>query len=355
MPLRLAVLMGGPSREHPISLASARVVLAALDPEKYAILPFLMGRDRSWRVPEEPLVGPFDLEALVGTSPRPLGQALELLAGCDVAFPVMHGDYGEDGRIQGLLDCLGVPYVGSGVGASALAIDKIHTKILLDHAGLDHAPYRVVRRDQARDASLLDGLVADLGPRLVVKSPTLGSSHGVFLVEDRDSLADALEQVLADEERCLVEVWLSGREVTCAVLEDPGGGPLLALPPTEILPPEGRSFDFEAKYTPGMTREVTPPEDMPGEWIERIQTSAVRIHEVLGLAGLSRADMMLDAEGRATLLEVNTMPGMTETSLLPQAARCAGLELPQLLDRLIATAARDRHSPGTDSEEGPHS
>jgi D-alanine-D-alanine ligase len=221
------------------------------------------------------------------------------------------------------------------VAASALAIDKIRTKQVLESFGLPHAPYEVLYRDQSPLGEQLAGLQSRLGDNLVVKSPTKGSSLGVFLTETEEETEAAARKILEDEDRVLIEVRLEGREVTCGVVDTLTRGRPEALQPTEILPPEGRSFDYEAKYTPGLTREVTPPEDMPAAWIQEIQTRAIQIHRILGLSGLSRADMIVSPEGHATLLEVNTLPGMTETSLLPQAAACAGLDFPGLLNRLI--------------------
>lgn len=336
--IRLAVLMGGPSPEHPVSLKSAAVVIRECAPTRYQVFPFLMTRDLGWVTQEEPHEGPFDAAALAACPPWPRGRALEHLASMDCAFLAIHGGFGEDGRLQGLLDCLGVPYTGSGVAGSALAIDKIRTREVLSAHGLPVAPGRALGRRQVEADPDQAALLAELGPRLVVKSPTKGSSFGVFMVEEPEQLAPALRAVLEDEDRVLVEARLAGRELTCGVLDPGAGGAPRPLPPTEIMPPEGRYFDFDAKYTPGVSREVTPPEDMPGSWIREVQTLALEVHRILGLEGMSRCDFMVSAAGRATILEVNTIPGLTETSLLPQAARVAGIPFPDLVDQLVAEA-----------------
>jgi D-alanine-D-alanine ligase len=343
MILALAVLAGGPSPEHDVSLASATQALRALDRDRYLVTPFVIGRDLAWHVPEGPVGPDFDLSELGGSPPVPTGEALERLASQDCALLAIHGELGEDGRIQGLLECLGVPYTGADVAGSALAMDKILTRNLLELAEVPHPAGRVVRRERwSRDPRAeAAAVLAELPPPLVVKSPTQGSSFGVHMVEDAEGFAPAVEAVLAAEDRCLVEERIEGREVTCGVLEDPESGETQALPPTEIVPPEGRYFDFDAKYTPGASREVTPAQ-LPAEVLAEIQTRALQVHALLGLRGLSRTDMMIPRGGRATVLEVNTIPGLTATSLLPQAAAVAGMEMGELLDRLVASALRGR-------------
>jgi D-alanine-D-alanine ligase len=193
---------------------------------------------------------------------------------------------------------------------------------------------------------VLEGLLADLGERLVVKHPTQGSSFGVFMAEGRQALHQALESVLETSPRALVEKRLAGRELTCGVL-----APGQALPPTEILPPEGRFFDTHAKYTPGLTREVTPPEGMPSAWIEEVQTLAREVHRGLGLEGMSRSDFIVSPEGRATILEVNTLPGMTETSILPVQARVAGIPVSDLVDRIVDEALSRARGPVSERKQ----
>lgn len=347
MALAIAVLAGGPSPEHEVSLASASQALRALDRERYRVTPFVIGRDMTWHVPEGPVEPGFDLGELEGAPPTPVGEALGRLAEQDCALLAIHGALGEDGRIQGLLECLGVPYTGAGVAGSALAMDKVLTRNLLELADVPHPPGRVVWRSRWRadPEGEAAAVLAALPPPVVVKSPTQGSSFGVHMVDDDEGLAPAVEAVLAGEERCLIEDRLAGREVTCGVLEDPATGEATALPPTEIIPPEGRYFDFDAKYTPGRSREVTPAE-LPPELLAEIQTRALQVHALLGLRGMSRTDMMIPPGGRATVLEVNTIPGMTATSLLPQAAAAAGMSMSELLDRLVASAlgGRERKS-----------
>lgn len=347
MPLALAVLAGGPSPEHEVSLASATQALLALDRDRYHVTPFVIGRDLAWHVPAGPVASDCDLLALRDAPPTPVGEALERLAAQECALLAIHGRLGEDGRIQGLLECLGVPYTGADVAGSALAIDKVLTRSLLQLAGVPHPAGRVIRRLrwQADAESEAAAVLAELPPPLVIKSPTQGSSFGLFMVDGADQLAAAVDAVLAQEDRCLVEERLVGREVTCGVLEEPETGDAVALPPTEVMPPAGRHFDFDAKYTPGASREVTPAR-LPEEVLADIQTRALQVHALLGLRGLSRTDMMIPPGGRATVLEVNTIPGLTATSLLPQAAAAIGMGMSELLDRLVtsALAGRERKS-----------
>lgn len=337
---KLAVLVGGPSPEHDVSLSTGSVVIRALDRARFQVVPFLVTLDFQWVV-GEPL-GPgdaFDVVALSKRSARPRPEALEALAGCDAAFLALHGTFGEDGAVQGLLEFLGVPYTGSPVCGAAVAMDKVLTKAVLRDAGIALPPDRLVREEMWRAApgKVLDAVTRALGDDLVVKTPVLGSSVGVHMAKGRPALKDAIDQALQADGRALVEPRIEGREVTCAILggfEDEGD---LALPPTEIIPPEGRFFDYGAKYTPGVTREVTPPA-MDDATIERIQAAALEAHRALGLTGMSRADGFVTPEGEVLLLEVNTIPGMTETSLYPQAAAAVGLGFSELLTRLVEVA-----------------
>lgn len=345
-PLTLAVVMGGPSPEHEVSLRTASVILEALDRERFSVWPFLLTRDLDWIAGERPLSAgePFDVERLRSGARLGRARGLDLLGRAEAAFLAMHGAFGEDGVIQGLLEFLGVPYTGSGVAGSAFAMDKVKTKELLRFHGIPTADWRVVRERElaAGCEAVVARLRRELGDRLVVKSPLLGSSFGIAMADTPGELAEGLAMAVRSDGRALVEPRMQGVEVTCAVLAGKPGEPPRALPPTEIIPPEGRFFDHEAKYTPGMTREVTPPR-LAAEVVARIQAIALSVHDAVGLAGLSRTDMFVLASGDPVVLEVNTIPGMTRTSLYPQAAAAVGIAFPDLLAHLVEVAVAEFH------------
>jgi len=304
-PLRVAVLYGGKSSERNVSLASGNQVIQSLDPVRYRVTGYDL-RD--------------DLSRLVADSPS-----------IDVALIILHGRYGEDGTVQGLLDLLGVPYQGSGVLGSALAMNKRLTKFMYRQAGLPVARDWAVSRGRSFSA---EDLIEDLGFPLVIKPNQEGSSFGVTIVRDKAQLGEGLEKAFQLDEEVLVEEYLAGREITCGVL---GNSELQALPLVEIIPTEKYDFfDYEAKYKEGASREICPAPIGP-EVTRQAQEYGIRAHRVLGLRGYSRTDMIVRGE-KIILLETNTIPGMTRTSLFPQAAQAAGLTFGALLDRLIELA-----------------
>lgn len=320
MGLRVAVVAGGASSEASVSRASAAGVERALASAGHR--PEVIELDRA--------LAPRLAEGTI-----------------DVVFPAVHGRLGEDGCLQGLLEIFEVPYVGSGVLASALAMSKPHAK----------AQFRRVALPIARDAHVLLGqdvgaraaaLRKDLGAALVVKPASGGSAIGVEIVGAETSdveLARALERVLAQDPVALVEQFKTGKEVTCAVLEDESGAPR-ALPPTLIVPKVGDFYDFRSKYAPSGSRHECPA-PFSATLTAAIQSAAVAAHGVLGCRDLSRVDFVVDdTANEITVLEVNTLPGMTATSLFPEAAAAAGIDFPALCDLLVRRAhARPRFSP----------
>lgn len=305
--MRLALLMGGSSSEREVSLKSGRAVLANLDPARYQTVVF----DPS-----------LDLARLVDEAPN-----------LDAALVMLHGRGGEDGSLQGLLDLLGIPYQCAGVLGCALAMHKPLAKDRYRRFGLPVAPDVVLEEGDDQPA---DRVLAKLGLPVVVKPALEGSSFGISIVRQADELAPALAKAFALDRTVLVEKFLPGREITGAVL---GNREVEALPLVEIIPGEKyQFFDFEAKYTPGASHEICPAQ-VDAETTALIQQLSCRAHQALGLKGYSRSDFILTAEG-PVLLETNTIPGMTATSLLPQAAAAAGLSFGQLLDRLIDLALR---------------
>ncbi|MDR1396844.1 MAG: D-alanine--D-alanine ligase [Desulfarculales bacterium] len=303
--LTIAVLSGGTSGEREISLQSGAEVLAALDPRRYKVIAL------------DPRV---DLARLV-----------ELAPSLDMALVIMHGRGGEDGCLQGLLDLLGVPYQCSGVLGCALAMNKVLSKVIYRTKELPVAADIVLHRGQVAQAEHL--ISTHLGWPAVVKPANEGSSLGVSIVHNEQELTAALELAFTLDELILVEEFLNGLEVTAAVL---GNRDLWALPLVEIVPPPRSFFDFTAKYS-GLSQEICPAR-ISGRTGELIQDMAIRAHQALQLKGYSRSDFILHADKGPILLETNPIPGMTAGSLLPLAARSAGLSFSQLLDKLIELA-----------------
>ncbi len=312
----VAILCGGPSSEHDVSLKTAAMVLRDLDRRKYAPTRVMIGKDGRWR--------------FGASAPIAIGKALARLASFDFAFIAMHGAFGEDGRMQALLEWVGIPYSGSGVASSAMAMDK----------GIANGIYREVGMHVPR-YFIFDGGSWEEGydweTPAVIKPVNGGSSVGVSIARSRVGLRKGIEDVLRTNGRVMVQQFIEGREFTCGVLED-GNGAAFALPPTEIIPRSSKFFDYAAKYEAGGSLEITPAK-LPPLMIKRIQRAALKAHFALGCRGMSRSDFILR---RSTffILETNTIPGMTETSLLPQAARAAGIDLPAMLDLIIVAGLR---------------
>jgi len=303
--LRLALIAGGKSSEREVSLKSGAQVYQALNQDKYDIRRY------------DPLT---DLERLVR-------EAKEL----DAALIIMHGRGGEDGSMQGLLDLLDIPYQGSGVLASALAMNKELSKTIYQQAGLK-VP-RALIFDRAGAPSLQE-IAVGLGLPVVIKPVNEGSSIGISMAPTPEALQTGLAAAFALDNRVLVEEFIQGTEVTGGVL---GNARLQALPLVEIIPASTYAFfDYEAKYQPGATEEICPARLDP-ELTRRAQECALTAHKALGCRGYSRTDMMV-RDQEIYVLETNTIPGMTATSLFPQGAKAAGIDFPDLLDTLINLA-----------------
>lgn len=304
-PLRVALLAGGKSGEREVSLAGAREVEKALDPAKYLVKRYDPATDMA----------------------RIAHEAGEI----DVVFILLHGRFGEDGTVQGFLDLLGIPYQGSGVLGSALAMDKDVAKTLYQVNGLPVSPWKMVGPDDALDPSRL---LAELSLPVVVKPVRQGSSLGMSIAHTPAELASAINKAFTFDQEVMVEQYVQGREITVGVI---GNNELTALPLVEIIPGEGHPFfDYHAKYQAGASREICPAQ--VSESIRAMaQDFAIRAHRALKLRGYSRTDMIITEAG-LVILETNTIPGMTPTSLLPQAAAVAGLPFSALLDRLLELA-----------------
>lgn len=306
--IRVAVLMGGRSAEREVSLSTGAQVSAALSSAGFDVVEIDSGSDE------------FVVE-LASTE-------------TDVAFICLHGRYGEDGTVQGLCELLELPYVGSGVLASALAMDKVMSKHVFTTNGLPTPDYVVVRRGGILD---VEDITLQLGGKTVVKPASEGSSVGMSIVHDPSALVAACEKAFAHDRTVLVERFVEGAEVTVGVLgnEDPQ-----ALPTLEVVP-EHEFYDYESKYVPGMSSHIIPARVSEAVRAE-CQRVSVAAHIALGCRGMSRADTIVTPEGEVLLLEVNTIPGMTRTSLLPDAARAAGMEFPALCTRLVELALTPR-------------
>jgi D-alanine-D-alanine ligase len=303
--LRLALIAGGKSAEREVSLKSGEQVYQALDKNKYDIRRY-DPRD--------------DLERLVRDAPN-----------LDVALVIMHGRGGEDGTLQGMLDLLNIPYQGSGVLGSALGMNKELSKILYEQAGLKVSRALFFTKDEAPDPRDLE---ARLGLPVVIKPVNEGSSIGITKARTLQELEKGLGAAFSYDHRILVEEFLEGMEVTGGVL---GNSTLMALPLVEIVPSDQYEFfDYEAKYKPGASTEICPAR-VDEAITKKAQEIALTAHRALQCRGYSRTDMII-RDGEVYVLETNTIPGMTATSLFPQAAQAMGMEFPQLLDRLIELA-----------------
>jgi len=341
---RVAVLMGGVSSEHDVSICTGLNVLDALDPDCYEGVPVYLGRDGSWSFGVRPPLPSLELGAAPlltapampeqdSAAPSGVLERLSARADADVVFIGLHGPGGEDGTIQAICRVAGVPFTGSGVLASALAMDKSVGKRLLVAAGVPMA------RDALVDAGTAESEVvrraATVGYPCVVKPVAAGSSFGTSVVENEQGLLPAVDVSVEAAGKTMIEEFLPGVEVTCGVL---GGGlePVEALPLTEIAPEADGFFDFRAKYTAGACREITPAR-VGAETTTRVQDLAVLAHETLGCEGCSRSDFIVTSAG-PVMLELNTIPGMTETSLMPQGAAAAGIDFRSLVERLVRSA-----------------
>ncbi len=310
--VRVAVIGGGQNCEHDVSLASAASVADALDPAAYDVLRLTVGRDGGWSDGHGGVVG--------------LPAAVAELQSCDVVLPVVHGPRGEDGSLAALCELAGVPYVGAGVRAGALAMDKWATKLVAGAVGVGSARGRLVTpRDRVRWE----------GP-VVVKPVAAGSSHGVTLVHTADELPAALASAFALDERVLVEELVSGREIDVAVLALPDGGRLVG-PPLEIVVEE--LFDTTSKYDGSADFRLPAP--LGDVELKELETAALAVYDALGCAGVARVDFFLTEAGWV-LNEVNTMPGLTEQSQVPKMFAAAGLPYPALLDLMVRGALGGR-------------
>ena len=338
--------MGGPSAEHEVSLRTGEQIAAHLNPEKYEITSAVIAKNGLWMIgsaqanPE--LAGRKNsgshLPMIAGTA------ALHNVAerGIDAVFIALHGTFGEDGTVQGLLDAMKIPYTGSGVRASALGMHKPLSSGIFRDAGFNVPEFRVVRKNELakNKAKLIRDLVKEFSLPLAVKPSDHGSSVGVSIVRRQHKLFPAMREAGSYSPEIMVQKFVTGRELTCGVIEK--GSAVFALPPVEIIPKAGAFYDYASKYADRGSEHLIPPPDMDKKTIKMIQDAACRAHRIIGCSGMSRTDFILDNDGALHILETNTIPGMTSTSLLPQAAASIGIDFPQLLDLIISAALKKR-------------
>ncbi len=358
---RIAVVFGGRSSEHAISCVTAGSVLSAIDPERYEVVPVGIAPDGRWvlesgdvsrlaitagaGLPE--VDGARARVALVqqphasemvltepGTVPRTLGDV-------DVVFPLLHGPWGEDGALQGLLEMADVRYVGAGVLASAVGMDKHYMKVILQAHGLPVLPYAVITaRAWAKDPAACTETVDALGYPVFVKPARGGSSFGISKVHDRDGLAAAVAEAQRHDPKVLVEVSAEGgREIECGVLQGFDGSPPDTSAVGEIgVDPDHEFYDFASKYLPDQQTRLTVPAELPDRLADRVRELSAQAFEVLSVEGLARVDFFVLPDDRVVINEINTMPGFTPTSMFPRMWAASGLSYPDLVDRLIRLA-----------------
>ena len=365
--IRVAVVFGGRSTEHAVSCASAGLILSVIDPDRYEVLPIGIATDGRWvltsgdparlalssgSVPSVESVAVGDGEIVSRAGPG--GSALQVmspgsvprdLGAVDVVLPLLHGTYGEDGTLQGLLEMTGTRYVGAGVFASAAGMDKEYMKLLMSARGLPVGRYVVVRdrdwRAAAERKRILDE-IAELGWPVFVKPARGGSSIGITRVAGLDEVEPAIEAARAHDPKVLVEAAVDGIEVECAVLEGLDGGPPEASVPGQVIVDPGSEFyDFEAKYLASATT-MRIPAPVPVEAASEIRRMACAAFDAISCEGLARVDFFYTPAGQVLVNEINTMPGMTPASGFPMMWAASGLPLPQLVDRIIQTALRKR-------------
>lgn len=301
---KVALLAGGSSGEREISLASGKGAKGALEEAGFSV---------TWIDPSNKE----ELRILIDQE-------------FDVAFLCMHGKMGEDGTVQGFLEMLGIPYTCSHVQASAIAMDKAKSKILYERAGVLTPASRDIHKGEDYD---VEEIIGALGLPCVVKPATEGSALGVEIVEKAEDLGPAIERVFDIDDQIILEQFIEGMEITVAIL---GNEDTIPLPIIQIVP-RGEFYDFDSKYAPGGSQHICPA-PIEDDLAKEIQGFAAKAHRALGCSGVSRSDFIIDADNRAWILETNTIPGMTATSLLPDAARAAGISFPELCTKLIEYA-----------------
>ncbi|HEX3296541.1 MAG TPA: D-alanine--D-alanine ligase family protein [Nocardioides sp.] len=359
---RVAIVFGGRSSEHAISCVTAGSVLEAIDRAAYEVVPIGIAPDGRWVLESgDPdrlqIKGPDQLPSVDGDRAsiallREAGSAdlvvheparpPETLGEVDVVFPLLHGPWGEDGTIQGMFEMAGVRYVGAGVLASAVGMDKAYAKIVLRAAGLPVMPsVTVTAREWYRDPDGVRHRVADLGFPLFVKPSRAGSSMGISKVHEASELDGAIEEAHRHDPKALVDQAAVGaREVECGVLQALDGTPETSVPAEILVGGDHEFYDFAAKYLPEEHTQLDVPADLPEATAAELRDLAVRAFEAIGCEGLARVDFFVMPDGSLVVNEINTMPGFTPTSMYPRMWAASGVDYPALVDRLIQLALR---------------
>jgi D-alanine-D-alanine ligase len=353
--LTVAILFGGRSSEHTISCATAGGVLEAIDRDRYDVIPIGITREGAFTLEDDraakfrmnpdamPEVRDNGTRILWpgSTATRELrysdaGGDIHSLGEVDVAFPILHGPFGEDGTVQGLLELVGLPYVGNGVLASALGMDKHFTKTALEAAGVSVAPWVTVSPLEWRERNeLWRGRARSLGLPVFVKPARAGSSVGVTKVTDWDDLDAALEVAFAEDSKALIESAIVGREIECGVLSGRGGGPSRVSLPGEIVMRSREFYDFDAKYLDPSAAELICPTPLLDGELRELQRIAARAFEAINGSGLARVDFFFTGT-EFIVNEINTMPGFTPISMFPKCWLASGMSYPELIDELIS-------------------
>lgn len=315
----MAVLSGGPSHEHEVSLRSGKKVLNGFSPERYEAFPVVISKECKWAIPHN-----------------------ELKNHSDVAFIAMHGTYGEDGTVQSILNDAQIRYTGSSAATSALAMNKYLTGQVLKRAGFSVPVSFLVSKLSWRKgiSDILRTAMHYVDFPCVVKPNNLGSSVGVTIARNSDELKSAFDHVFSFTREALVQRFIPGREFTCGVLDHGWTESAFPLLPTEIIPVASHFFDYNSKYEPGASEEITPAR-LPQHLTRAVQQAALGAHRFIGARGFSRTDMIIDKHGEVYVLEINTIPGLTEGSLLPKAALASGIQFSELLNIVVSSALRD--------------
>lgn len=322
MKLKVGVLMGGPSAEREVSLVTGKAVFDNLDRKKY--LPFLIEMDKNsifWLQQKNKQKRKLDLQNKDRKK-------------FDIIFIALHGSPGEDGGVQGMLETLGIKYTGSGVLSSALAMNKVFAAQIYLANGLPHPEFIHFKRDGWKRSAekIKEEIVNKIGFPLVLKPVNQGSSVGVTKIKAADELEKTINKNIKNFSWLMAQKFIAGQEATCGVLEK--DGQIMVLPPTHILPNFDESYDYKSKYKTGGSTHICPA-DFSDEINQQIQNLAIQAHKALGCKGMSRTDVFVADDKKLYILETNTIPGMTPTSLLPEAAEKAGISFSKMLDYII--------------------
>lgn len=343
MTKQVNILMGGPSAEHEVSLATGREMLEHLDKSKYSIRPVIISYEKEFYYSDADAavftVDDFFKPEKSAHFKGPISPAMSQAVwdGCDIALLALHGEFGEDGKIQGFLEAIDIPYTGSGVLASAVGMDKTHSKFIFEQQGILTPPYSIYYTDGSGIS--VDDSIKKHGFPCYIKCPQSGSSRLMDRADSKESLEKTITELSKDSNEFLIETNISGDEYSCPVLEYPDGS-LRPLPPILIRPVESAYFDYTAKYTAGACEEIAPApcsEDLT----KRLQEVSLKVHRTLKCQGLSRTDMIVK-DDVIYVLETNTLPGLTSASLVPKSFVAAGGSYTELLDIIIETALAGR-------------